>query len=351
MTVYFLLYFVILAIKAVEKSKLKLYKYKNEIIKIVFIIIIIIIGLRNIKMGNDLPGYLLSFRLCERFSLQEMILLRGDNYEIGYIVFMKLVSLFTNNENVFLLVCAITSIAPIAYVIIKKNSDWFFSTITFIALPSFLMLFSALRQSIAFAICFYSILFIQEKKPFKFMICIFIACLFHSSSIIFVIAYPLYYIRIPQKYRLSSLICIALIYIFRIQLFTLISPFLDKQYVSINITDSIGIYFFLILIYLTSILFSNCNKKEMNGYLNILYFGIVCQSFVSINNMAMRIAEYFILILVLLIPQMLFDIKLKVNKQIITIAFSVLLVIMGLMFLYQGGQGWAKSYPYLWFWN
>lgn len=55
----------------------------------------------------------------------------------------------------------------------------------------FMSMMNIIRQQIACVIFLYALQFIDEKKLFKYLLCVAIACLFHRSSIILVVIYPL----------------------------------------------------------------------------------------------------------------------------------------------------------------
>lgn len=353
MTMYFILYLLIILMSFIGKYNHT--KNNKKLTIILFSLIILVIGLRSTSMGNDLQGYIYSYRISADLSLKNFIIMRKDNYEIGFIIFIKVLSLINSNPNFFLFMCTAASVLPVAYCVFKTKTNSFLAIITYMAVPSFLMLYSGLRQSIALGICFYSILFVKEKKLKPFVITVLIAYLFHSSALLFLISYPVYWYRVNPKFRPYTLLIIVIIYIFRSELYLMLGSLLfDSVYMVLNQTNSYGVLLFLILNYVIGFLFSNKNSKynyEMNGYLNILFIGIVCQTFASVSSVAMRVAEYYILILVLMVPKLIGQLKFKTNKFFLYNCYSIALILLGLLFLYQGGNSWAQSFPFYWFWQ
>ena len=185
-------------------------KKKNMLLcGVFFILIFLILALRHPSMGIDLGygtsyGYLSSFSYLSRLPIKELIMLNGYlNYEMGYILLNRLIGVVSNDQQFFLACCAFISLLPVSYVIWKKSDNICLSYFIYLGLPVFLLLFSGIRQSIAIGLCFYSIIYIQEKKLFKFVAIIIIATLFHSSAIIFLISYPLYYLKVSLKKKIS----------------------------------------------------------------------------------------------------------------------------------------------------
>ncbi|EKT61270.1 EpsG family protein [Providencia sneebia] len=73
--------------------------------------------------------------------------------------------------------------------------------------------FGTIRQGLAISICFYSSLYILDKKPIFFTILVLIAAQFHFSSLIFLFAYPLYNINLSKKFSfILILLCIVIGY-------------------------------------------------------------------------------------------------------------------------------------------
>ena len=81
----------------------------------------------------------------------------------------------------------------------KYSSNVYISFIVFIALGHFSFSLSALRQMLAIAFIIISFNYIEQKKLVKFLALVVVASLFHSTAIVFIIAYPLYMVRMKVK--------------------------------------------------------------------------------------------------------------------------------------------------------
>ena len=62
-----------------------------------------------------------------------------------------------------------------------------------------MLTFGVLRQAIALSISLFAFKYIDEKKILKFILTILIASLFHKTAAIFLLAYPLQYLKINKK--------------------------------------------------------------------------------------------------------------------------------------------------------
>ncbi len=353
MTVYIMLYFFIFVVTFIVKLTGRTTdKRRNKLCFAIFGAILLVIGLRHSSMGNDLPGYIETFNLSKIFSFKQLYLFCEKYYEFGFIVFIKLCGTILPNETWYLLACAAFSIIPVAVFVAKKKVDPLLAALIYTGLPSFAMLYSALRQSIAFGLCLLSLKFVEEKKPVKFVLMIAFTALFHRSALIFMVCYPAYWVYLNRKNRLYLFPVVIIVYILRKALFSLVAPFFGTSYLDMYESNSFGILFFLCALYLFEIFFMDYRSKEQNGYANILYLACICQTFASVSTVAMRITEYFALILIILLPRTITSqIRSSKNKLIFYIVFSFGFILIGLMFLYEGRNNWSMSYPYHWFWE
>ena len=86
------------------------------------------------------------------------------------------------------------------YDLIKRySSNVYISFIVSISLGSLAFALSALRQMLAISFVIFAFRCIQEKRPIKFIVLTLVASLFHSTAIVFLIAYPLYMIKLKIK--------------------------------------------------------------------------------------------------------------------------------------------------------
>ena len=320
------------------------------------LLLIVVIGLRHPSMGVDLMygeshGYLGSFDKLAQKSWGEVFTIdKFMNYEWGYIVFNKLVSTIWNNQQFFLFICACFSIIPFFIVIYKQSDSAFLSTIILAGLPGFLMIFSGLRQAIAMGLCFLAIYFIQEKKPVKFIITVLISCLFHSSSWIFLFAYPMYNVKISKTGRFWSLGILALIFILRGPLFIIFSN-LFKEEANISTSDGgFTLLIFFIAIYILCFALQNEKNDEQNGLLNLFFFACCCQCFASVYDTAMRVGFYFMVALILLLPNIVNKGRFQDKEKTVAYVFiAVIFVAFGIFNILT--TPWAEAYPYYFFWE
>ena len=217
-----------------------------------FILLALLMSLRHPSSGIDIVGsggesigYVGTFSQIAKLSWLKVFTFKVRNYEQGYTIFVKILSMFSKNPQILLFGCGIIQAICVFILINKTSKKPFLSTIIYLALPCFVICWSGLRQSIAISITMIAFLMIQEKKPVKFILLVVLAWLFHSSAIIFLIAYPLYYLKQSSIWKLVSVIAIPIIYAFRLPLFRVLSVIFKEN---AEVQDTGALTLFLIFI-------------------------------------------------------------------------------------------------------
>lgn len=164
-------------------------------------------GFRNIAVGNDTDAYLSRFHESHLISWNDVFAQFWLQYfspdvttgkDPGYSVFVKFISSFTDNEQLFLLIIALVLLIPFATFILRHSARIedalfgyiFYAVSYFSYLPN-----SAARQSIALALIIIAYLFLEDNRSILFLFFILIASTFHQSAIGALIMYPLFKIR------------------------------------------------------------------------------------------------------------------------------------------------------------
>jgi len=317
-----------------------------------FFVLFIMLALRHHSMGVDLGystnlGYLGRFDFISQISWSKIFDISVLNYERGYIIFNKIVSVFSDDKQFFLTACAAGSIAPIMYTIYKKSNSPFMSTIVYLGLPVFLLNYSGLRQALAIGLCTLSLTFVEEKKFYKFLLLVLLAMTFHKTAIVYLIVYPVYHIKLEKNLRWLSVVLIPIVYIFRYPLFAILSKIFKENAVATE-NDSGMLFVVFTLIYIFCIFYSN-NSNEQNGLLNLFLLACLCQAFGNVYQTAMRVGYYFMIALILLLPIVIKDMDEKVDKPVFSIVIIISFVTFGLYCIYN--STWAMAYPYYFYWQ
>jgi hypothetical protein len=185
MSIYVITIAILLLFSYIEISGIGSTK-KRAMIFIVFLILVAQIGLRW-ETGTDWIPYRNHF---EKEHTWETVLLNVlVGFELGYGIFVWIVHSLSENYTTFLLIHAI-----IYYILIFKASNRLsiYPMLTLLLFYSVMMGFTGSnRQLLALAICLYSLTYAINKKLMPFLLCVFVAMLFHTSALFFSIYYLL----------------------------------------------------------------------------------------------------------------------------------------------------------------
>lgn len=363
MTIYYVMYAIICAAACIMQTASKDKKKRNKVICTVgFLCIFLLLALRHWSMGVDLGyysketgGYVISFKILNRYSWDKILHLKAFlNYEKGYIIFNKLVGSIHNDKQFFLGVCAFINIAVVAIFINKKSKLPLLSWITFTGLPVFLIFFSGMRQCLAISITMLSTYWIEKKKPIKFVLTVLLAWTFHASSILFLAAYPMYHIKLTDIKKAAFVIMIPAVYMMKGVLFPILSRIL-KDDVEVENTGAGMLFVIFIGIYLVLIFLNSYTKKKEDGYINLFYIACVCQAFSGLNQLVVRVGYYFMIYLIIALPNTIYGIK-DDEKPLGGKAFMIgYAAVFGAFLLYGlsaiSAGGWAHTNPYVFFWQ
>lgn len=355
-------YFVMVGIPmsiAILRNKIKDNQYRNRlIIGSFFLIWLILLCLRNDTVGIDLINYEDIFLQSARLSLWDIFRgLFSDREEIGFYVLIKIISLFTVNTRVFIIVVAVASLVPV-WLLYRNNArqNAYLSIVIFLTLGLFSIYCSALRQVLAMAFVFPAYEFTKKRKLWLFLLMVLFAFLFHHSAVIMLLMYPFYRVHLNW---LSSLILIIpsliIVYIFRKPIFLFLASFMGEFY-SGNVGDTGAIMIFLLLIILLFYSYlipdNTLLDEETRGLRNLLFVCAVLQVFSGVNLLAMRMNYYYLMLVPLLIPRVMNRASEK-NRTIAEISCLVMAVFFTVFYFYRAytSSDILNVYPYVPFWS
>lgn len=238
----------------------------------------------------------------------------------------------------------------------------------------FPMSLNFMRQAVAMGYVFLSYVFIRDRKPLLFSLCIVVAALFHSTSLIALLLYPIYHIGASDKGSLAlktAIVAAAVgVAIFALPAVLDLATINSGRYASyINRALEAGnrpIEPFEVgplKIGAGSVLLSTClglpylylRKKsgimaerspELSGLALVIFFGVAVTFAGVISSPLFRLGLYFAMFAVLLIPLAIC----RVTNRTVRLAFITITIILlcGYSFgYYVLGNNINGVYPYL----
>lgn len=133
------------------------------------------------RVGTDFSGYYHSFTVYGESSLQELFGGRDWGFSVlSHVLF----HLFNGNYQYYNLVLAIITYAPVLYIYRKYSDDFGFTIFLYMTTLACFWPYNGVRQSLAGSICFLAFDYLVNKKYIKYVVCVLIASIFHSTALI-----------------------------------------------------------------------------------------------------------------------------------------------------------------------
>ena len=267
-------------------------------------------------------------------------ILNGENAytEIGFVYLNKFIQLFTHNATWLFVITSALFVGVLFKCIYDYSKNPIISlAVVFFACIYFFSL-NNVRQAISAVIMLASYKHIRKNNFTEFLIYDLIACIFHYSSLLLIPVYIFINWKFVKKHFLSIAIVltVGLGFIAKILLIiisnTKYSYFIESSFNNGQTTTINIIYGFFVLVIAFVVLYKD-RKKDKSAWvllcMQFFYFLVSYLSiFIPISEMISRIAFFFLIYNVLLIPYLCYKIKINTNR------YCLLLTYFGVYFMY-----------------
>lgn len=349
---------------------------KNRFISLIFFVFAITIpafiaGARDSGIGTDMKVYGdYYFDLANSISMKEFFIL--TDCELGYGILMYLISFFTSNYTYmyFFIEFIILSLVLVSIVDYTGGKN-----IAFGMLIYYLLFYSyslnLMRQCLAISIVLYSFRYVRKNLLFKFLCFLLIATLFHKTSIICIIIYPIYQLfntdvkKVKFTFKryiidfirekkwviifIGLVICLAIVINAR-EIITLIRfKFNDFHYQYNNMLNYNSTWIFRYSIYnviiLIVTLFSfNIKNEDFQFYFVMMMLNLILYELKAISPEAYRLSLYYLAFVMLTLIKIISINRSNAKK----IMVKVLVVLIFSMYSYDYFvlQEYNQIYPY-----
>ncbi|MBE6751830.1 MAG: EpsG family protein [Ruminococcaceae bacterium] len=330
----------------------------------------ILAGLRDVSLGTDVELYLVPhFETAlhtETFSHYMSLIWQK---ETGYMLLVFLVAKIFGNIQWLLFFIEFIIILCVYIGAWKLRKQ--------ISLPLVLLVYylifyndtyNLLRQAIAMAIVFMAVNWLFEKKYVKYLIFVFIAATFHTTAVMGLIVFVVYYFLEGERFRsdISAktmrgyvlLVCVisGCILLPNIVNALVNMGVLHSRYLMYFVRESVSNNLSNTLLYLVEIILVMCFAKVVQNedskfvFLKInLYFTFITLQLSQVMYFGYRMSLYFAIINVLLFARITRVSESKKTNILISI-FVIGLLSVFWYYLYIVG-GVSNTYPYLTYWD
>jgi transmembrane protein EpsG len=246
-------------------------------------------------------------QIFESFKLYYQL---GEGRDPGYDLFQKIIQIFINDYQVYLILVAVIFFAAFGSFIYKNSSRITDAMMAFLIYSVLFYAFfsiTGIRQTIATSLALASFELIKKRKLLFFLILVFLASTIHKSVLIFMPFYFAPMIKNVKFFYWILLFTLPIIFAYRESLafiFTSIGGYDVYTYY-----EGAGTPVFTALMLLIAI-FSFLRYKEVllyNQSAQLFYFALLIAVFFTpltwVNPSAMRVVQYFSIFIVLLVPK------------------------------------------------
>ncbi len=320
------------------------------------ILITFVMGMRNMAAGMDTKIYSAAFEAAAEYDSLREYLDRSDVFEngilmseLGFSVFVWLLSRVFSYHRYFLLAVSLLVSICVGRFVWKNSSDSLTSLIVFVCLGSFQFCMSAIRQSMAMAICLLAYEHVKARNPIRFALMVLLAMLFHKSAIVFFAVYFVYYLKFNWRYLIATVGGLALFFAFSNEIATLYNEIMLEDYDTAETFESGG--FFVILVYalciVAALMFNRKMREDkqqaMPFYLSLIGLSVYVLRFFSAQIIE-RISYYFVFFLMILLPSTLSQLRPR-DRRFVSMLFAIFAMAL---YAYRISKGIFSLYKLTW---
>lgn len=293
----------------------------------------LISSLRSIYFTTDVIGYVTAY---ERFKTIDFVHFLNNFTIKEKDPFFDLISkVFVEcgiNYRWWLIIIAALFCFSIYFIVYKYSSNIFLSYIMLISLGYFYFSLSGLRQTVALSIILFSYKYLKNRNFKKFFLIVIFASLFHASAIIFLLIYPISNMKVDFKSIIIILFFLIIAYTCKYQIIKILS-FMNigdkySYYIDSGTTLTISGFLIQFSIYLFCLKYKKdlikLNKKNVILY-NLLFVGVIFQSFAAVIAEFFRISMYFSIFGIILLPK---AINIEKNKKLRICLYYAIIVLL-----------------------
>ncbi len=341
----------------------------------IFLVLWMLLAFKASTIGSDTDAYIDLFEASSRWSNQHhdnfwgIIGEHDTRYETGYVIFNRVLALFTNNPQWVFILTGAFFIYVCRKFIYEESGDVFFSIFLYISLRLFYFDMSGLRQAIAIFICILAYKYIKKRKLVPFILLVLLAMQFHITAVIFLIAYPMSFLKFNFKniliVTLGGIVAFLSFDIILTKVLGYVPEYYSHYTTSVRFESGKAgniIVCIIQMLFLLISVFSNYGKDKIineaqNNKRNfddpsMMKFMILISVILSVVSLRAttldRLYYYFWFFSIIAIPKIVNGIKderlfIKVSIMIFTFLYNVTL-------LYYRPE-WSSITPYKFFWQ
>lgn len=317
---------------------------------------VLLAGLRSISTGYDTNGYERMFRNDLYVSAKDLAntflndyLMGTTNRDPGFDLFViKPIQLFTSDFRVFLFVAAIVFMGCFAWFVYRNSVNPLISYLVFSTFFYDMLLFNQMRQGLAIALSvFIGFEFIKDKRLIPFVLLCLFASTIHISALLFLPALVLYE-KVPSNKAIGAAIACSIVLVFSApSLMNLVNLLFRRG--TIEAASGSSSWLVILMCSGTALLFIPFRGRldsNGKGYVTLMLVAMVISSLSVVFADALRLAYYYFIFLVLLLPCVV-ELYSGSEKTLLSMA-TLLALILILLFVTPRIADTNHAYQFFW---
>lgn len=329
MLIYVILIITILAMGYIFKAN-SIDKNKKIYIIIIGIILIIISGFRSVNVGADTLQFCRDFDNIKRIGWDYVF--RATRYEIGFVFLCKILGEICNNYQILIFFTSFIVNVLICKFIYEESKDCVLSLYMYITLNYFAANMNIMRQAVAMAIILIAYMtFLKKNRRVLYMICVCLACMFHTSAICGALLLLIPNKKYSMKKYCSTIVISGIAFLLANTVFISItkifgnySGYINSEFYESNYVAAVFKMLILFVILTVSYIYNRKNSNEMdNKYMYISSLALIFGAASVKITLLGRISNYFSIFNIILLPNILK--RYKDKKQIYIVYYLLYL--------------------------
>ena len=177
-----------------------------------FILIIGMAALRKYTVGIDLAGhYAKQYTVIANLSWSQLpAYYRVHTYNLGFIVFAKLLGAISDNSQCFIIATSVIIFGSTARYIYRHSDNVVLETFMFVTSFTMMMYMNIIAQAMAIAIILFGLDLLLKKQYLRYIICVLFATTIHTSAIVCLGFIPLLSLPNKKKYVIGYVLAIGI---------------------------------------------------------------------------------------------------------------------------------------------
>lgn len=337
---YYILILIILLFHRTWSNQPKRKRVKSEkaYAFIICIILVLLAAFRSDNVGADTVGYRNAYLAMGMFqSIQDIV----DRHTYDYLVYYGLSKLFHMAGmpvQVWFGFVEALYLYALMRLVNKFSKDKIFSLLVFTTIGLFSFSLAGLKQTMSMSLMMLAFIGLMEKKYWLSALLIVLTYYTHQSAMIFLAAFPLYYVRKARWLIPATMGIFVLTYFYGFAFMeTMVETIDNERWDKYLITDS-GYSYVTFIFYLVITLVSGLNIKKYHAVdpsFSYLFFGLSIlgcglQLLAGISPSLFRLAYLYTPFMMILLPNVSYYSN---NKQLVR---TILIVCIVFYFLYAG---------------